>query len=163
MGTFILVQLLSIFIDIWQPLGKSTVKRRLTAHGVPDEELANGMCIGISDPAKSSLKKMTMVEEDVGLFWLNENELVYKGDAESFHVSREQFIDTQRAVDADSMSAYCGNVHVIIRFRTADGTERRVRLHSEGTWTMRGRAKESDSLAEKLICWKQGINRTIQI
>ncbi len=156
LGTFVLIQFLTIWINIWKPLGKSIVKRRLTVCGVSDEDIERGICIGISDPAKSSFKKMTMIEEDVGMLWLRDNELVYKGDTESFNIGREQLIEVERATDAGSMAAYCGNVNVIVRFRTNDGAERRVRLHSEDVWTISGMAKASDSLAERLVCWKQG-------
>jgi hypothetical protein len=156
LGTFVLVQFLTVWINIWHPLEKSIVKRRLAVCGVSDEDIKRGICIGISDPAKSSFKKITMIEEDVGMLWLQEDELVYKGDTESFNISRNQLIEVERATDAGSMAAYCGNVNVIIRFRTNDGAERRTRLHSEGVWTMGSRAKASDSLAERLVCWKHG-------
>lgn len=155
-GTFFLIQLLTVWIDIWQPLGKSTLKKRLSVLGVPGEEVEKGICIGISDPSKSSFKKMTMVEEDVGVLWLYENKLVYKGDNDSFDISREQFIEVERVADAGSTSAYFGNVNVIIRFWTADGPERRVRLHPETAWTLSGRAKESDRLADLITRWKEG-------
>jgi hypothetical protein len=156
LGTFVLVQFLTIWVNIWKPLEKSIVKRRMAACGVSDADIESGICIGISDPAKSSFKKMTMVEEDIGMLWLWDNELAYIGDTYGLNIGRKQLIEVQRAADAGSMSAYGGNVHVILRFRTIDGVERRTRLHTEGFWTMGGRAKASDSLAEKLVCWQKG-------
>jgi hypothetical protein len=160
MGTFVLIQFLTTWIDIWQPLAKSMLKKRLATFGISSQEIEKGTCIGISNPAKSSFKKMTMVEEDVGVLWLHDNELIYNGDTDSFNISREQFIEVERVADAGSMSAYFGNVHVIIRFRITDGTERRLRLHPETAWTMSGRAKESDALAARIICWKEGRPQT---
>ena len=156
MGTFVPVQFLTIWVNIWQPLEKSIVKRRLAACGVSDEDIEKGICIGISDPQKSSFGKLTMVEEDVGMLWLWDNELVYKGDTAGFNIGRNQLIEVGRSADAGSMSAYGGNVHVILRFQTSDGVQHRTRLHTEGFWTMGSRAKASDNLAEKLICWQQG-------
>ncbi len=156
LGAFVLVQFLTIWINIWQPLEKSVTKKRMTACGISQEDIDRGMYTGISDPAKSSLKKMTMVEEDVGMLWLVDEGLVYRGDAGSLRIRREQLIEVERVVDKGSMSAYAGNVHVILRFRTNDGAERRIRLHSEGNWTIGRMAKASDGLAEKLIRWKQG-------
>ncbi|MHC4396005.1 MAG: hypothetical protein ACYS1A_10165 [Planctomycetota bacterium] len=155
MGTFVLVQFLTIWINIWQPLEKSIVKKRLRACGVSEEDIERGIYIGISDPAKSSFKKMTMVEEDVGILWLDADELVYKGDTDSFRVGREQLIEVERAADAGSAAAYFGIVNIIVRFRTDDGTEQRTRLHLEGEWTMGRKAKASDNLAAKLVHWKQ--------
>ena len=155
MGTFMMVQFLTVWIDIWQPLGKSILKKRLATLGVDRELIDKGIAVGISDPAKSSFKKMSMVEEDVGIFWLYENELVYKGDGDSFNISREQFIELERVADAGSTSAYFGNVNVIIRYRADDGTEHRIRLHPETAWTMSGKAKHSDYLAENIIRWKE--------
>ncbi len=155
LGTFVLVQFLTIWVNIWQPLERSMPKRRLAACRVSDADIEKGICIGISDPSKSSFKKLTMVEEDIGMLWLLDNELVYKGDTTCFNISRKQLIEVERAADAGSMSAYGGNVHIILRFQTSDGGQGRIRLHTEGFWTMGSRAKASDSLAEKLICWQQ--------
>ncbi|MFH1369842.1 MAG: hypothetical protein ABII09_00920 [Planctomycetota bacterium] len=155
-GTFVLVQFLTIWVNIWQPLEKSLPKRRLAACRVSDADIERGICIGISDPSKSSFKKLTMVEEDVGMLWLLDNELVYKGDTTCFSIGRKQLIEVERAADAGSMSAYGGNVHIILRFQTSDGGQGRIRLHTEGFWTMSNKAKASDRLAGKFICWQQG-------
>jgi len=156
LSVFFLIQFLTIWINIWQPLEKSIVQKRLAASGISQQDIDRGMYIGISDPAKSSFKKMTMVEEDVGMLWLVDQGLVYMGDAGSLRIRRDQLIDVERVVDKGSISAYSGNVHVILRFRTNDGNERRVRLHSEGNWTIGRIAKASDALAEMLLRWKQG-------
>ncbi|MHC4602591.1 MAG: hypothetical protein ACYS6W_04570 [Planctomycetota bacterium] len=154
-GTFALVQFLFIWINMWRPLEKGIVKKMIAAYGISQEDIGRGICIGISDPSKSSLKKLTMVEEDVGMLWLEADELVYRGDSDSFRIGRDQLIEIERAVDPGSMSAYGGNVDVILRFKMANGTERRIRLHCESGWTLASRAKASDAFAERLICWQQ--------
>ncbi len=156
LSAFVIIQFLTIWINIWQPLEKSIIKKRSAACGISQQDIDRGMYLGISDPAKSSLKKLTMVEDDVGMLWLVDQGLVYRGDAGSLRIRRDQLIDVERVVDKGSMSAYGGNVHVILRFRTDDGSERRIRLHSEGNWTIGRIAKASDSLAETLLHWKQG-------
>jgi hypothetical protein len=153
--TFIAVGFLSMWINIWRPLELSIVKKRLAACGVSNEVLEKGICIGISDPAKSSFKKMTMVEEDIGMLWLRDKELVYIGDTTGFNISRNQLVEVERGADAGSMSAYGGDVHVILRFKTNDGAQHRIRLHTEGHWTMGSRARASDDLEEKLVRWQQ--------
>jgi hypothetical protein len=156
LATLILMQFLFTLISIWQPLEKSTVQKRMAAFGISQADISRGIPMGISDPAKSSFKKLTMVEEDVGMLWIGNDEILYRGDADSFRFGREQLIEIERSVDAGSMSAYGGNVHIILRFQTADETERRVRLHVEGCWTLRQTAKASDSLAETLLRWQKG-------
>ena len=150
----IVTQMLFICIDIWKPL-ESIVVKRLSAYGVRREDLERGIYVGISDPDKSSFKKMTLVEEDLGMLWIEPDELRYAGDTDHFRIGREQFIELQRAVDKGSVSAYFGNVAVIVRFLTPEGTERRVRLHPESSWTMPGRAKLSEQLAEEILEWQQ--------
>jgi len=156
-GSFILVQGVTLYVDIWKPLNKTMVVRRLAARGISEANIERGIRIGISDPDKKKdpKKKTGMVEHDVGMLWLLKDALVYKGDTEDFRVWRQQLVAVERAVDAKSMSAYFGNVHVIIRFTTDEGTERRVRLHSEGGWTMSSKARASDELERKLMEWKE--------
>jgi len=156
LATLILMQLLFTWISIWQPLEKSTVQKRMAAFGISQDDISRAIPMGISDPAKSSFKKLTMVEEDVGMLWIGNDEILYRGDADSFRFGRQQLIEIERDADAGSMSAYAGNVHIILRFQTPDGAERRVRLHVEGCWTIRQTAKASDSLAEILNRWKKG-------
>jgi hypothetical protein len=155
-GTYIVVQLVTIWLIIWTPLDKLTIDKRMAARGIPEDFIGRGIRIGISDPAKSSMKKMTVVEEDVGMMWLGNAVLVYRGDNEDISIRRDQLIAVERAADAGSTSALFGNVNVIVRFVSDERVERRLRLHSEGGWTMGSRARASDSLAEELIRWKDG-------
>jgi hypothetical protein len=157
--TFVIVQFLSIWINIWQPIEKSIVKRRLAACGVSQQDIQKGICVGVSDPSKSSFKKLTMVEDDMGMLWLRDNELVYIGDTSGFNIGRSQLIEIERKADAGSMSSYGGNVHIILRFQAADGAQHGIRLHTEGFWTMGSRAKASDILAEKLAIWHKGLHQ----
>jgi hypothetical protein len=152
---FILTQLLMTWIAIWKPMGKLIIKRRLVILGINEEEMEKGIYIGISNPTNSSFKKMTYVQEDVGMLWLHSNELIYKGDKDNFNISRENLIEVERIADFGGLSAFFGDISVIIRYRTTDGTEQRIRLHCGDVWTLSGIAKESDMLSEKIIHWKE--------
>jgi hypothetical protein len=153
---YFVVQLLLVWVDVWTPLQKKIIKKRLSAFGISTEDLDKGIYIGISDPAKSSFKKLSQVEEDIGMMWLIENVLVYKGDSQSFQISRQDLIEIERQTDSGSISAYAGNVHIILRFRKQDGTQQRTRLHYEGSWTLGQTAKASDKLAQLLMAWQKG-------
>lgn len=153
--TVVLVQFLFIWINIWRPLEKSMVKKKMSAYGISQEVIDKGKSIGISNPARSSFKKLTMVEEDVGMFWFTADELRYRGDTVSFRIGRDKLIEIERAVDAGSMAAYGGNIDVIIRFKMDDGKERRLRLHGGSGWTLGSKARDSDRFAERLISWQQ--------
>lgn len=154
LGMLVIVQFLFMWINIWAPLEKAVVKSRLTACGISKEDMERGMYTGISDPAKSSFKKLTMVEEDIGMLWIEADELIYRGDSDGFRIHRRQLIEVERVTDSGSMSAYAGNVHIILRFRTEDGTERRTRLHTLVCWTLGRLAKASNSLAKRLVSWQ---------
>ena len=54
-----------------------------------------------------------------------------------------------------------GGVHVIVRYRDSDTTEKRVRLHPEGDWTMTGKARAQNALAEALEMWRSSAPATI--
>jgi anthranilate/para-aminobenzoate synthase component II len=88
------------------------------------------------------------------MLWIEPDELVYKGDNDDFHVRREQCMSIERVADAGSISAYFGNVHIILTFEEDGVGPRRVRLHPESSMTMTGIARASDRLAEELERWK---------
>lgn len=156
LGAVLCVGLLTSFVSIWTPLDRPAISERLRALGVPKKELENGTLAGISDPAKSSLRKFTMVEEDVGMLWIRPERISYHGDRESFEISREQLIAIDRSADPGSLAAYGGAVDIILRFKQDDGEERRLRLHTEGNWTLFAIRKSLDSLASKLNTWHKG-------
>ena len=152
-GAFVFFQFLLYYVCLWTPVLLRVIRRRLAAKGVSPEDLERGIYMGISDPAKSSLKKMTMVEEDIGMLWLTPEAIVYRGDADDLRVEPAQFLGMTRKADAGSISALAGNVPVLIRFSLGDGKERSVRLHPEKTWTL-GQAKAAcNALAAAIEQW----------
>ena len=154
-GTFFLLQFVLIWFSIWVPLERKLICRRLAACGVSPQQIQSGICVGISDPAKSSFKRMSMAEDDLGMLWFNPGMLSYRGDADQFDVTPHQLVEVERKVDAAAMSAYGGTVNVILRFEQQNGVQRRVRLHTEGCWTLTGMAKAMDRLADQIVRWQE--------
>jgi hypothetical protein len=154
LAPFILLQLTSTWLAIWTPLVGRLTRSRLLAIGIEPARIDQGTLLGISDPAKKSLRKLGLVEEDVGMLWITPDELVYKGDNDAFCVRRDQLVSIERVADAGSVSAYFGNVHIILAFARDGAAPRRVRLHPESSWTMTGTARASDHLANALDRWK---------
>jgi hypothetical protein len=156
LGAVLCIGLLTSFLSIWTPLDKPMITQRLLLLGVPQEDIERGILIGISDPAKSSFKKFTMVEEDVGMLWLNPESLVYHGDSKSFEIMKNELLDIERSSDPGSLAAYGGAVDIILHFRQDSGAESLIRLHTEGNWTLRAMRRSLDSLAQKLAAWHRG-------
>jgi hypothetical protein len=150
---FVLLQLLSTWMSIWTPLVTRLTRARLQALGVEPARIEQGFMLGISDPAKKSLRKLGLIEDDVGMLWITPDELVYQGDNDAFRVRREQCVSIERVADAGSVSAYFGNVHIILTFARDGAAPRRLRLHPESTLTMTGSARASDRLANELEQW----------
>jgi len=65
-----------------------------------EEQMAAGIPIGISNPNKSSLKKFTIIEEDLGMLWVTPDTLIYRGDTMGFDIGRSQMIEVERKVEA---------------------------------------------------------------
>jgi hypothetical protein len=154
---FVLLQLVSIWLSIWTPLVKRLTRARLLALGVKPARLARGIFLGISNPAKKSSRKLGLIEEDVGMLWITRDELVYEGDDDEFRVQREQCLSIERVADTGSVSAYFGNVHIILTFARDGRAPRKVRLHPESSMTMTSTARASDWLANKLEKWKRTV------
>jgi len=153
-GTFIVMQfLLMMWLQIWAPLEKRVIAARMAALGITPEQMQGGIPIGISDPTKSSFRKMTLVEEDIGVLWVFPEALMYRGESQKFDIPRERFTGMERKADAGSTSAYAGAVHVIVRFLDANGQERALRLHTEGDPTLRQKAKALDALTARIQSW----------
>jgi hypothetical protein len=155
LGAVVSVGLLTSFVSIWTPLDRPMITQRLRSLDVPQEDIAKGILVGISDPAKSSFKKFTMVEEDVGMLWLKPERLVYHGDSRSFEILRSELIAIERSSDPGSLAAYGGAVDIILHFMQDGGQERRIRLHTEGNWTLIAVRRSLDSLAQKLTIWNK--------
>jgi hypothetical protein len=69
-------------------------------------------------------------------------------------LSREQVLAVERQADAGSTSTYFGAVHVVLRVADPIAGERRIRLHTEGDWTMTAKARALNDLGERLQSWK---------
>jgi hypothetical protein len=162
LGAVLFVGLLTSFVAIWTPLDRPMISQRLEVLGIPRHDLENGILAGISDPAKSSFKKFTMVEEDVGMLWLKPGRIVYHGDRESFEIARNQLKGIERSSDPGSLAAYGGAVDIVLHFEQENGEERQVRLHTEGNWTLPAIRKSLDSLALKLNTWHKETQSDIE-
>ena len=153
-GPFIVLQLVSIWLNIWTPLVTRLTRSRLLADGIEPARIDQGILLGISDPSKKSSRKLGLIEDDVGMLWITPDELVYEGDNDAFRIRREQCLSIERVADAGSVSAYFGNVHIIL---TLAGAGAAPRLHPESTMTMTGTARASDRLANELERWKGAV------
>ncbi len=154
LGCIFLLQLVLVWFAIWGPLETRLIRKRLAARGISEEQLQSGVPIGLSDPGKSSLKKFTCVEEDMGMLWFHANHLAYSGDNEQFEIWRQDVLDVERSIDAASTSALSGTAHVILRVRQPDGNERRIRLHCEGILTLGAKRVAMNELAERIQAWR---------
>lgn len=154
LGGFMLVQVALVSVNIYKPLEVKLIRKRLSAMDVTDTQLDLGHPMGLSDPAKSSWKKFTLVEEDIGMFWFERDRLVYKGDDDDFQITREQLQTIERDVDGGSTSAMAGAVNVVIGFLEEDGQVRKVRLHPQGLWTLKSSAAAMDQLERNLLAWQ---------
>jgi len=152
---FVVAQLLFVWLQMWAPLERVAITRRLRARGVPPEQFALGRFIGTSDPARSSFKKMGLVEEDLGMMWIGADRLVFWGDRAAWEIPHAQLVAVERSADAGSTASYFGAVHVILRYRDDAGAEHRIRLHPETDWTMTAKARALDAIAERLAMWQQ--------
>jgi len=84
--------------------------------------------------------------------------LMYRGDREQFDLTRQQLAQMERKADTRSTTVLGGIAHVILHVRLPDGSLRPIRLHTEGHWTMGGKRRAMDALAEAIAGW-QGAGR----
>jgi len=152
-GSLVVLQLALVWVNLWAPLEKRLITRRLAAQGITPEQMQFGSFVGLSDPTRSSLKKFTAIEEDVGMLWIEPERLVYFGDKEQFSLTPEQVLAAERKVDAASTTALSGTAHLILRVRQPDGAERQIRLHTSGVWTLGRKRTAMDSLAKRINEW----------
>jgi hypothetical protein len=154
LGVVVILQIVQLMVFIWTPLTRKLITKRLIARGVSLEQLqAATAYVGISDPTRSSFKKLTIVEDDMGALWITPQQLIYWGDSEEFSVTPEQLVQLERRADAGSSSMLGAMAHVILHTRTATGEIRQVRLHVEGEWTMFTMRRRMDQLAELIAKW----------
>jgi hypothetical protein len=154
MGCIAVMQVVLVWFVLWAPVEKSFIRKRLLARGVSENQLQTGTYIGISNPDKSSMKKFSCVEEDMGMLWLDAWQLIYWGDGESFTIGRDDLLEVQRQVDGASTTALSGTAHVVLRVRQPGGGERRLRLHCEGIGTLGGKRVAMNALAERIAVWR---------
>jgi len=156
---FIPGQLLFSWLNIWNLLITSLTRRRLAVKGIPMDEIQNGLYTGISDPEVSSMKKFSMIEDDIGMLWITPEHIRYEGDSQSFRITRGELKGIERAVDRGSIAAYAGAVHVILSWTDSTGTTIKRRIHAENCWTLTDQAKKLDELDRKLNEWKKAAER----
>ena len=149
----VLLQLLTTWLRIWLPVESRLARARLRALGVEPARMDQGILLGISDPSRTSLAK-GLIEDDIGMLWIMPDELIYEGDNDEFRVRREQLLSIERMANPGAVSAYFGNVNIILTLACDGAPPRRVRLHPESSITMTGTARASDRLAIELERWK---------
>ena len=152
-GSIVVLQLALVWVNLWAPLEKRLIARRLAAQGITPEQMQSVSFVGLSDPSRSSLKKFSMVEDDVGMLWVDAERLIYVGDKEQFDLTPEQVLAAERKVDAASTTALSGTAHLILRVRRPDGAERQIRLHTEGVWTLGQKRTAMNALAQRINEW----------
>jgi hypothetical protein len=157
----ILLQLFTTWLRIWLPVESRLARTRLRALGVEPARMERGILLGISDPSRTSLAK-GLIEDDIGMLWITPDELIYEGDNDEFRVRREQLLSIERVADAGSISAYFGNVAIILTLACEGAAPRRLRLHPESSWTWTATARASDRLGNELEQWKAAVPKVTE-
>lgn len=150
----IIIQFLFLIFNIWAPLEKRLINRILTARNFQKEDFKGGIYMGISDPLKTSFKKMYCVEDDIGMLFIKNDRLIYQGDTKALEVKRDQITDIIRDADAGGVAAYFGIANILIKYRETADNVQTVRLHPEGFWTIFGSKKYYNYLEEQLKKWR---------
>jgi MFS family permease len=153
MAMVLFLQVVRIFVLIWAPVEKRVIAKRLQARGIAPAQLQGAILAGISDPSRSSLKKLTEVEDDIGALWVGPEQLIYWGDNDQFAITGEQLMEVERKADAGAVTLLGGVSHIILRYKQGGGIERQTRLHIEGHWTLGGTGKAMDLLEERILQW----------
>jgi hypothetical protein len=95
---------------VWEKI----TNMRLLQKGVTREQLANGIYMGLSNPERSSWKKFGLIEDDLGMLWIERDKITYMGDSISFSFTPDQLTRNERISDSGSVAAYAGVSHIII-------------------------------------------------
>lgn len=156
LGFIVGFQLLQLWILIWTPVYRRMIHKRLAAMGITKEQLQGAIFVGLSNPASGRGKRFAAIEEDMGALWVTPDRLAYRGDVEQFDLTREQIAEIERKEDKGSTSMLAGIAHVILHVRLDDGSVRRIRLHTEGQWTMGQKRRAMDGLAYAIHNWYEG-------
>jgi hypothetical protein len=152
----VILQIVRVFVLIWSPVDTRLITKRLLARGLTAAQLQTALPVGLSNPLRSSFKKMSRVEEDIGALWIGPDQLIYYGDGSDFAIAREQLTQIERRADSGGTSMLGGVTHVVLHVREADGSERQIRFHMEGPWTMAGKGRAMDDLEERIVQWHAG-------
>lgn len=147
-------QLLLTQLNIWNPIIRSLITRRVLALDTSPDDMRKGIFAGVSDPSVSSMKKFGLIEDDIGMLWLTPEFIRYRGDGQSFEIRREQLLKIERVTDKGSIAAYAGAVHIILHWQDDKGAGHMTRLHLENYWTLGALARMFDDLNKRLLDWK---------
>ncbi|MDB6015860.1 MAG: hypothetical protein JWR19_349 [Pedosphaera sp.] len=154
LGAVVILQLLQVWILVWSPLETRVIQRRLQALGITPEQLKSGFYLGLSNPARGTFQRFGTIEEDMGMLWFTPAQMVYWGDGEQWAIGRDQLVEVERRADRGSTTMLSGTAHVILHLQLPDGTQRQIRLHTEGVATMGGKRKAMDKLSEQIEAWR---------
>jgi len=149
-----LTQIVQLWVLIWAPVEKRLIMKRLMARGLSDAQLQAGLFVGISDAAKSSLRKFGGIEDDLGVLWVGPQQLIYWGDNDEFAFNRGD-ITLERRTDNASVTILGGVAHLILNVQAPEGASRQIRLHSEGYWTLGRSRRAMDAMAEAVTRWHE--------
>jgi hypothetical protein len=153
-GSFICSQIFLVWFQMWAPLDRRLIVRRMRAIGVPPERIATGLVTGTTGLDFGPRKWFRIVDEDdLGMLWFDQDRLVFLGDACAWSITRDQLSGIERAAMKSATSAYFGAVHVILVFRRDDGSSGAIRLHAPGRWTQTAKARALDDLADRIESW----------
>jgi hypothetical protein len=149
------VQFVQLWVLIWSPVERRFIHKRLAAQGITAEQLRGAVLVGLSNPASGLGKRFAAIEEDMGALWVSPEALAFRGDVESFDLTRDQVVDAERRGDNRSVTMLAGIAHVVLHVRQPDGGIRQIRLHTEGCWTMGEKKRAMNALAETIEQWRQ--------
>jgi len=147
------LQIAQMWVNIWVPITKKLIAKRLAARGIVPAQMQAAILCGISDPTRSSFKKLTLIEDDIGALWIGADQLVYWGDIDGFALRREEIIQLERRADAGNTSMLAGTAHVILHVQQPTCAVRQIRLHTEGYWTLGQNRQAMDTLAAAITSW----------
>lgn len=150
----ILIQFIFLMVNIWVPLEKRLIMRIMTSRGFKKGDLKSGIYMGISDPSKTSFKKMYCVEDDIGMMFIHDDRLTFQGGATALDVRRDQIVDIVMDADAGGVAAYFGISNILVRYQEAADQFKTVRLHPEGFLTIFSLKKYNNQLEDQLSKWK---------
>lgn len=152
-AAIIFTQVAQVWIDIWMPVTKRLIAKRLVAQGILPAQLQDAVLVGISDPLRSSFKKLTLVEDDIGALWIGGAQLIYRGDTDQFAIAPQDILQLERRGDAGSTSMLSGTSHVILHVRLPEGSTRQILFHTEGKWTLGRERRAMDDLHAAITDW----------